>query len=140
MRAISDEATREVAGIVGAILFGGASVIELVRVAIEKVPWPGFNVALDWAITLIAIAIWLPSAVVLATRSRQHRVLAIVGAFTLFCYGLLGTMGRSIFGVVYIAFGAVMPIVERLAFGGKVSLGAGTETPPRPSSGPREIL
>ena len=139
MRELSDRTTREVAGIVGAVIFGAASVMELVRILTQDRPWPGFSDALSWLMALIAIAIWAPSAVVLAKRSRQHRVLAITGAFALFCYGILGTTARSSFGVVYVVFGLVMAVVERLAFGGKLSLGAATEPPRRSTSGPPEI-
>lgn len=139
MRALSETATREVAGIVGAVIFGAASVLELVRMAVEKEPWPGFTRQLGWVMTLIAIVIWVPAAFALAKRSQKHRLLAITGAFALFCYGLLGTTARSAFGIVYVVFGVLMAVIERLAFGGKLTLGTRTAPPRRTTSGPPEV-
>jgi hypothetical protein len=138
-REMSDEATREVAGVVGAVLFSAASVMELVRMLTLKIPWPGFTARVDWVISTIAIVLWIGSAYVLARRSRKHRLLAILGAFALFTYGLLGTVGRSRFGIVYVAFALFMPLLERLAFRGKLPIGHRMGEPTRPSSG-REIL
>lgn len=140
MKNLSDEATRAVAGIVGAVVFGAVALTELVRFAVEPIPWPGFTAKIAWFITLIGIAIWIPSAVVLALRSRTHRLIAIAGAFFLFSYGVLGTMARSSFAIVYVVLGLLMPVVERLAFGGKLSLGARTEPPRHPSSESPAIL
>lgn len=138
-RGMSDEATREIAGLVGALLFGAAALMELVRMLTLETPWPGFTASADWVFGGLAIALWVGSAWVLARRSRKHRLLAFVGAFALFVYGALGALARSRFDVVYIVFGLVMPIIERLAFGGKLSIGHRVSEPVRPPSG-REIL
>jgi len=139
MRAPSDTATRQIAGIVGAVIFGAASLLELVRTAIEKEPWPGFTRQLGLLMALIAVAIWVPSAFALARRSENTRVLAITGAFAMFCYGLLGTTAGSTFGIVYVIFGVLMAVVERLAFGGKLTLGTRTEPPRRSTSRGPEV-
>lgn len=136
---VSDEATREAAGVVGAVLFGAASVMELVRMATLRTPWPGFNTRLDWALGAIAIVLWVTSACVLATRSHKHRAVTFAGAFALLAYGLLGLMGRSFFGLVYLALAVVMPLIERLAFRGRLTFGRRLDEPLPPRSG-REIL
>jgi hypothetical protein len=136
---LSEAATRQIAGLVGAVLFGAASIMELIRMATLKIPWPGFVSKLDWALGAIAIVFWIGSAWVLARRSRKHRVLAMAGAFALFSYGLLGTIAGSHFGIVYVAFGLIMPLIERLAFGGKLPLGRREGEPVRTSTG-REVI
>lgn len=138
-REVSDEATREVAGIIGAVLFGSASLMELVRMLTLKVPWPGFTSRVDWVLGLIAIVLWLSSAYVLARRSRKHRLVAVAGAFALLAYGILGTVGRSRFGIVYVGFALMMPVLERLAFRGKLPIGHRMSEPTGTRSG-REIL
>lgn len=136
---VSDEATREAAGVVGAVLFGAASLMELVRMATLRPPWPGFNTRIDWGLGAIAIVLWVASACVLATRSHKHRGVAFAGAFALFAYGLLGLVGRSRFGLVYVAIAVVMPLIERLAFRGRLTFGRRLDEPLPPRSG-REIL
>jgi hypothetical protein len=135
----SDEATREIAGLAGAVLFGAASLMELIRMFTLRVPWPGFNAKIDWVFGAIAVALWIGSAYVLATRTRKHRIIPLLGAFVLFAYGVLGTVARSHFGIVYIAFAITMPLIERLAFRGPLPLGQRVGEPTRPDAG-REIL
>jgi hypothetical protein len=136
---MSDEATREIAGLVGAVLFGTASVMELVRMAILKTPWPGFTSRIDWVFGAVSVVLWACSAYVLARRSHRHRIVPILGAFALFAYGIFGTVGRSHFGIVYIVFAMMMPVIERIAFRGRLPIGHRIEEPIRPPSG-REIL
>ncbi|MDF2697403.1 MAG: hypothetical protein K0S65_5786 [Labilithrix sp.] len=136
---MSDEATREIAGLVGAVLFGTASLMELVRMAMLKIPWPGFTSRIDWVIGAAAVVLWVGSAYVLARRSHKHRIVPILGAFALLAYGVLGTVARSRFGIVYIVFAMMMPVIERIAFRGKLPIGQRIEEPIRPPSG-REIL
>ncbi len=141
MRPLSDAATREIAGVVGAVLFGAATVMELVRMLILRRPFPGLDPNVDVVMTIIAIAFWVGSAIVLATGSRKHRLIPIIGAFVMLSHGLLGTVARSSAGVVFVLLGLMIPIVERLAFGGKLSLGSSTAPPPhRPSSGGPEVF
>ena len=79
------------------------------------------------------------SAFVVGGSSRRHLILAIAGTFVLFAYGLLGTIAGSRFGMVYVAIAALMPIVLRLAFGGRLTLGGRVPEPERPH-GPREVI
>lgn len=134
----SDQKTRRLAGLAGATLFGAAAVMELVRMLTATYPWPGFNVRLNWIWSVVAVALWLGSAYVLAVRRRDSIVLAVLGAFALVNHGLLGTIGGSYFGVVYIAMGVVMVILERLAFGGRLTLGE-RWTPTRQPSAPQVL-
>jgi hypothetical protein len=136
---LSDETTREVAGLAGAVIFGAASLMELVRMLTLKIPWPGFTARIDWVISGLAILLWLGGAYTLARRSPKHKVLAFAGAFALLAYGLLGTMARSPFGIVYVAFAFLMPLIQWLAFRGKLTIGQRVGEPTRPP-GPREIL
>ena len=106
---------------------------------IQRTPWPGFTSRIDWGLSVMSIVLWLGSAYDLARRQSEHRLVPICGAFALFAYGLLGTTARAPFGIVYVAMGVLMPILERLAFGGKLPLGQATDEPSRPA-GPREIL
>ena len=139
MRALSDEATRRLAGWVGAIIFGAATVMELVRMFVLRISWPGLDENVDVVMTVLAIAFWVPSAVVLAKRTRKLRLIAFIGAFVLLSHGLLGTIARSTSGVIYVVLGLMIPVVERLAFGGKLGLGSATAPPPRPNAGPPEV-
>ena len=139
MRALSDEATRRVAGWVGAGIFGAATVMELVRMFVLKISWPGLDENVDVVMTVLAIVLWVPSAVVLAKRSRKLRLIAFIGAFALLSHGLLGAIARSLSGVIFVALGLMIPVVERLAFGGKLTLGSPTGPSPRPSEGPPEV-
>lgn len=136
---VSDATTRRVAGLAGTVLFGAASVIELVRMSTLKFPWPGFTNRIDWVVSGIAIVLWSLSAIVLAIRSHRHGILAVLGVFALFAYGILGTAGGSRFGILYIVLAAALVVLERLAFRGKVPIGHRVGEPVRPSSG-REIL
>ena len=136
---VSDESTRQIAGLTGAGLFGAASIMELVRMVVLKVPWPGFNSKVTWVLGGISVVLWLASAYVLARRTHRYRGLAIGGAFALFVYGILGTVGRSSFGMVYIAFALAMALLERLAFRGKLPIGYRVSEAIRPSSG-REVV
>lgn len=136
---LSDNATREVAGLIGALLFGGASAIELIRLFTLKSPRVGYASATDWVLGGVAIALWVASSFVLARRSRKHRLLPVLGTFALFAQGILETVARSHFGIVLVLFAIVMPFLERLAFGGKLTLGERAPEPIRPDSG-QEIL
>lgn len=132
----SDQKIRRNAGIAGAAIFGAASVMEFVRLLTS--PWPGYISAFDWLISLIAIVLWLASVYVLALRRREHIVLAILGAFALLNQGLLNTIVGLPFGVVYVLFAGVLVILERLAFGGKLTLGT-RWTPERQVSEPQIV-
>lgn len=136
---VSDAETRRAAGLAGAVLFGGAALMELVRMSTLKIPWPGFTSRVDWIISALAIVLWSLSAFVLGFRNHQHRTVAILGVFALFVYGILGTVGRSHFGIVYIALAVAMIVLERLAFRGKLPIGRHTDEPIRQNAG-REIL
>lgn len=138
MKTMSDERTRELAGYAGAALFGVACAIELVRVVILRETWTGISTTADRVLTLLSVALWAVSAVLLVRRS-ERRVLPIFGAFVLFAHGILGTVMRSAVGPVFVALAVLMPIVERLAFGGRLTVGTPTTVPPRPSVG-REVL
>ncbi len=140
MREVSDRATREVARVIGALIFGAASIAELLRSFVLRTRWEGLAPRFDAVWTLMAVAFWIASALVLATRTHKLRVVPILGAFVLLCHGLLGTIAGSSSGIVYIVLGLLMAVVERLAFGGKLHLGTPTEPGFRPSSGQREIL
>jgi len=139
MKALSDEATRRVAGRVGAGIFLAATVMELVRMLFLRRSWPGLDPNVDVLLTIVAVLFWCASAVVLATRSRKHRLVAIIGAFVMLSHGLLGTVARSTSGVVFVLLGLMIPIVERLAFGGKLSLGTRAGPSSGASSGPPEV-
>jgi hypothetical protein len=133
-----DQKIRRNAGIAGAVIFIAASIMELVRMTTTRFPWPGFNAALDWLITLISIVLWLGSAYALAARRREYVVFAIFGAFALLNQGLLGTIAGSPFGIIYVLLAVPMVILERLTFGGKLTLGT-RWAPDRPISEPQII-
>ena len=104
-----------------------------------RISWPGLDENVDIVMTVLAIALWVPSAVVLAKRTRTFRLVAFIGAFALLSHGLLGAIARSLSGVIFVVLGLMIPVVERLAFGGKLTLGTPTAPPPRPSAGPPEV-
>lgn len=126
--------TRAVATAAGVGLFGVPAVIELVRLLTRPYAWPGFAGALDWVISAIAIALWVASAVAIATRSRELLVMIPLGTLALVTYGLFGTISGSYFGLVYIAFGAAAAIVSKMALAGRSS----TSSQPAPPRTPGE--
>ncbi len=136
---MSDEKTREVAGVAGAVLFGTAALLEFVRLQSDGRPWPGFTAENDWLFSLLAIVLWIASAFILARRRRPHLVVAVAGAFSLLAFGIVGAISRSRFGIVYVLFALAMPLVMRLAFRGKIELGEPGPEPERPH-GPREVI
>jgi hypothetical protein len=135
----SDEKTREIAGVAGTALFAAAAILEFVRLQSNGAPWPGFTTETDWIFSLLAIVLWIGSAFVLAGRRRDHIILAIAGTFALFSFGIIGTIAGSKMGIVYVVFAMAMPVVMRLAFGGKIDLGKRVPEPERPH-GPREVI
>jgi hypothetical protein len=134
-RAWSDASLRRLAGIGGAAIFAGCSVVEIIRlVRTGFTPWPAYNGPWAWAISAVSIGLWLAAAFVLIT-SRQRRSLffPVAGTFALVSYGILGLTGYSLSAVVYLAFGLIMTPIEWLAFGGKLRLW-GPPIPPPPAA------
>lgn len=139
-RTEGDRRTREIAGALGAAAFSAASILEFARLQADVAPWPGFKSDSDWLISLFAIVLWIASAFVVGGRRRAHVIVPVLGAFSLFAFGILGTVARSRFGIVYVVFALAMPLVLRLAFGGHLDVGRRVREPARRASSLREEL
>lgn len=135
----SDDKTREFAGFAGAVIFSAAAVSEFIRLQRNGAPWPGFTTETDWILSLLAIVLWIASAFVLGGRSRRHIIVAIAGAFSLFAFGLLGAIAGAKFGIFYVVLAVTLPVILRLAFGGRLELGKRIPEAERPH-GPREVI
>lgn len=136
----TDRTARRIGRGAGTLLFLGAAVVEIVRIGTRRTPWPGFNAANDWVIGAVAVILWVASGYALAVAKRDLIVVMSFGVLALLTYGLLGTIGQSYFGIFYLAIGAAMPLLARLAFGGALALRSTTNAPPRARGGPRQIV
>jgi hypothetical protein len=126
------------ARIAGAVTFGAALVVEIVRLVADRratfVPGPSRVVGIG------LILLWVASAFVVATRRRGAIIVAVVGSLALVAHGFVGAAARSVYGVVFVLLAPIAALALRGAFGERLRLGARSTPPPRPGPDASSVL
>ena len=116
------------ARIAAPVLFVACAADEIARVVLGR-PWAGFVPAASNVVGLGLAAVWLASAVMVARNATKALYVVVVGSFALLAHAVITRAAGSTLGLVYLGVAPVVVLLERIAFGPRLTWSARTEQP-----------